>query len=59
MKPGGRLVYTTCSLEPEENEAVAAAFSAAHEAELEREHSVETPAGRDADGGFAAVFRRS
>ena len=58
VKPGGRLVYTTCSLEPEENEAVAAAFFAAHEADLEREHSVETPAGRDADGGFAAVFRR-
>jgi 16S rRNA (cytosine967-C5)-methyltransferase len=26
VKPGGRLVYATCSTEPEENEAVAAAF---------------------------------
>ena len=30
VKPGGRLVYATCSILPEENEAIAAAFSAAH-----------------------------
>jgi 16S rRNA (cytosine967-C5)-methyltransferase len=30
LKPGGRLVYATCSLLPQENEDVAAAFSTAH-----------------------------
>ena len=29
LKPGGSFVYSTCSLEPEENEQVVAAFSAA------------------------------
>jgi 16S rRNA (cytosine967-C5)-methyltransferase len=30
VKPGGRLVYATCSVLPDENEAVVAAFLAAH-----------------------------
>jgi 16S rRNA (cytosine967-C5)-methyltransferase len=30
LKPGGRLVYATCSLLPDENEQVVAAFEAAH-----------------------------
>jgi 16S rRNA (cytosine967-C5)-methyltransferase len=31
VKPGGRLVYATCSILDEENEAVVAQFIAAHE----------------------------
>jgi 16S rRNA (cytosine967-C5)-methyltransferase len=30
VRPGGRLVYATCSLEPEENDAIVRAFLDAH-----------------------------
>jgi 16S rRNA (cytosine967-C5)-methyltransferase len=70
VRPGGRLVYATCSLEPEENDEVAQAFLGAH-----ADFAVDTPAGfpvaPDADGfvrclphrhatdGFTAIrFRR-
>ena len=73
VKPGGRLVYATCSLLPEENEEQIAAFLVAHpvfqivplrEAAPQLTGSAHpdflslTPARHDTDGFFAAVMRR-
>jgi 16S rRNA (cytosine967-C5)-methyltransferase len=72
-KPGGRLVYATCSLLTEENEAQVAAFLDAHpdfhvlplsEAAPQVAGSAHpdylslTPARHDTDGFFAAVMQR-
>ena len=73
VKPGGRLVYATCSLLAEENEEQVAAFLAANpefhvvplgEAAPQITDSAHpdylslTPARHDTDGFFAAVLRR-
>lgn len=74
VKPGGRLVYATCSLLAEENDGVVDAFLAAHpdfravsaEAVLQKQ-GVElatgdrlrlSPSQHDTDGFFAAVLER-
>ncbi|MFO1399576.1 MAG: RsmB/NOP family class I SAM-dependent RNA methyltransferase [Burkholderiales bacterium] len=75
VKPGGRLVYATCSVLPDENEAIVAQFLAAHPqfaagdaaAELARaEIALDTgptlklmPHLHGCDGFFAAVLERS
>jgi 16S rRNA (cytosine967-C5)-methyltransferase len=74
VKPGGRLVYATCSLLPEENEAQVEAFLAAHpefqvvplrEAAPQitdsghLQHLSLTPARHGTDGFFAAVMARA
>lgn len=74
VKPGGRLVYATCSLLDEENEAIVAQFAAAHEEFVlvpmkdvlaEQKIALEmgdylklSPHKHQTDGFFAAVLER-
>jgi 16S rRNA (cytosine967-C5)-methyltransferase len=74
LKPGGRLVYATCSILPEENEAIVDAFAASHaeftpvsSQELLAAQRIEIDCGvrlrlwphrHGSDGFFAAAFER-
>ena len=74
VKPGGRLVYATCSLLTEENEVQVDRFLASHPdfrvvplaeaapqiaGSAHAEHLSLTPARHDTDGFFAAVLQRA
>lgn len=50
VRPGGRLVYATCSLEPEEGEAQLAPFLAAH-----LEYAIEPPSADELPAGVSAM----
>lgn len=74
VRPGGRLVYAVCSMEPEEGEDVVAAFlarepgfrlvdgrdvlPAAAHRVCDRQGHVRTSPDQDVDGFFAALLRR-
>lgn len=59
VRPGGALVYATCSSEPEENENVVAAFLADHPEFTAPAPAIETRPDRDAlDAFFVAVLVR-
>ena len=58
LKPGGSLVYSTCSLEPEENGAVVRQFLAKHpEFNLDREREL-LPFVDEVDGAYVARICR-
>lgn len=75
VKPGGRLVYATCSILPQENEEIVAAFLEANPqfhavsaADVLRGQKIDidtgqflrlTPLEHDTDGFFAAVLERA
>jgi 16S rRNA (cytosine967-C5)-methyltransferase len=59
VRPGGTLIYSTCSSEPEENEDVVTAFLSGH-AEFARRHTHQTLPYRDGlEAFFGAVLQRA
>ncbi len=58
VRPGGRVVYSTCSIEPEENRRVVEAILKEVPA-VRREADEEAVPGRPADGGYWARLRRN
>ena len=59
VAPGGALVYSTCSNEPEENEAQVTAFLARHPDFSLEESRESIPFDSGTDGAFAARLRRN
>ena len=59
VRPGGRLVYSTCSIDRQEDRAVVDAFLQAHpEFSLVRDY-LALPHREQADGAYAALLQRS
>ncbi len=64
VRPGGHVIYSTCSIEPEENHGVVQAAAERAGLKLLRESAV-LPAGSEAepttwhDGGYRAILRKS
>ena len=58
VAPGGMIVYSTCSNEPEENEAQVESFLAANPEFEECGRKVSVPFESGRDGAFACALRR-
>jgi len=59
LRPGGRLVYSTCSLEPEENEQVVERFRAEHQDFRVAASRTLLPMDTADDGGYVALLERA
>ncbi|MBE6415247.1 MAG: methyltransferase domain-containing protein [Akkermansiaceae bacterium] len=59
VRPGGRLVYSTCSIDREEDRAVVDAFLATHKDFTFVEEYLALPHREQADGAYAALLQRA
>jgi 16S rRNA (cytosine967-C5)-methyltransferase len=58
LAPGGKLLYSTCSVEPEEDENVVARLAARHGELVEQETRLFLPHRAPGDGGFYSLMLR-
>ena len=59
VRSGGRLVYSTCSIDRQEDRAVVDAFLASHPEFALKEDYLALPHREQADGAYAALLLRS
>jgi 16S rRNA (cytosine967-C5)-methyltransferase len=57
LKPGGRIIYSTCSIEEAENVDLVTAFAKEHNLRLEKSIQI-TPIDHHTDGAYAALLIR-
>jgi len=59
LKPGGRIIYSTCSIDPEENIELVTAFAQQNPQVTLEKHQQLLPFQDDCDGAFAAILQDS